>query len=663
MLPPSASPRKAAARPAAAPPSIATASPSARPEHAAHLQSGLARLPSSPVRRLRDGSAPPAPPSPLAGTASLDDDGLGGLAPPPPSHHPHAPTANPWLSPTWLPGTPPGGAGRAVSRGARSVSAVSDEVEEDIDEALYDELAMIAPSRGSSRQYGYASAPYGSPGYSPPLMDSGEPSMDPSMDNSRVDTPAEPLPPAERAARAAGLDENGGAPAAAAGVLSMHTAPASLLRAELAGAFPPPSAAPTPAARLALMTDTLAAATVGEPKAAAPAAAEKAAAAPLGEAERALLAAALSQARAVEAASASAGGGLRVGFSLSRGGRPHLEDRARIASLALPSGAAASYFGIFDGHQGAGAAAAAAEALHRFVQRRIAPSDGAPPQPPPAALASAFGGFNTALHATAPHASSGGGSVASSRPSSGGALSDFGASFVNPHLSFLTPAVAGSPHSPFYNPRRGRNSPAVADSVGRAETSHAESTMSEADVDAAAVVAEAVAVDGGAIGGCTATVCVVVPRAGGRDLHVAAIGDSRAVLGRGGGARQRAVRLTIDHSPSLPSERERVEAAGGLVIHRRVHGVLGMTRAFGDFELRPSVVCEPQQLTLRLRSPDDDGGVLIIASDGLWARLDDADAVRIASDAGEPQAAAEALVREAARRGGADNMSVVVVRL
>ena len=102
---------------------------------------------------------------------------------------------------------------------------------------------------------------------------------------------------------------------------------------------------------------------------------------------------------------------------------------------------------------------------------------------------------------------------------------------------------------------------------------------------------------------------------------------------------------------------------GGLVIHRRVHGVLGMTRAFGDFELRPSVVCEPQQLTLRLRSPDDDGGVLIIASDGLWARLDDTDAVRIASDAGEPQAAAEALVREAARRGGADNMSVVVVRL
>ena len=44
-----------------------------------------------------------------------------------------------------------GGAGRAVSRGARSVSAVSDEVEEDIDEALYDELAMIAPSRHIAR--------------------------------------------------------------------------------------------------------------------------------------------------------------------------------------------------------------------------------------------------------------------------------------------------------------------------------------------------------------------------------------------------------------------------------------------------------------------------------------------------------------------------------
>ena len=215
---------------------------------AAHLSGPGAAAVVAAVRRLTDGSAPPAPPSPLAGTASLDDDGLGVSHRRAPSHHPHAPTANPWLSPTWLPGTPPGGAGRAVSRGARSVSAVSDEVEEDIDEALYDELAMIAPSRGSSRQYGYASAPYGSPGYSPPLMDSGEPSMDPSMDTCRVATPAEPLPPAERAERAAGVDENGGARlAAAGGVLSMHTAPASLLRlAENSPAPSRPSAAPTP---------------------------------------------------------------------------------------------------------------------------------------------------------------------------------------------------------------------------------------------------------------------------------------------------------------------------------------------------------------------------------------------------------------------------------
>ena len=70
--------------------------------------------------------------------------------------------------------------------------------------------------------------------------------------------------------------------------------------------------------------------------------------------------------------------------------------------------------------------------------------------------------------------------------------------------------------------------------------------------------------------------------------------------------------------------------AAALVIHRRVHGGARMTRAFGDLELRPSVVCEPQQPLCGCGAADDDGGVLIIASDGLWARLDDADAVRIA---------------------------------
>ena len=82
-------------------------------------------------------------------------------------------------------------------------------------------------------------------------------------------------------------------------------------------------------------------------------------------------------------------------------------------------------------------------------------------------------------------------------------------------------------------------------------------------------------------------------------------------------------------------------------------------------ELRPSVVCEPQQLTLRLRSPDDDGGVLIIASDGLWDVFDRGEAVRKVlswrAQAGTVDGVAAHLAAEAVARGNNDNCSVVVV--
>ena len=86
----------------------------------------------------------------------------------------------------------------------------------------------------------------------------------------------------------------------------------------------------------------------------------------------------------------------------------------------------------------------------------------------------------------------------------------------------------------------------------------------------------------------------------------------------------------------------------------------------GDLELQPFISPEPDVSVVALPPPGDGGGpcVLILASDGLWGLLDDDEAAQIATPlADEPQAAAEALVREAARRGGADNMSVVVVRL
>lgn len=69
-------------------------------------------------------------------------------------------------------------------------------------------------------------------------------------------------------------------------------------------------------------------------------------------------------------------------------------------------------------------------------------------------------------------------------------------------------------------------------------------------------------------------------------LHIANVGDCRAVLCRGGNA----VAITTDHTPSVPSEAARVEAAGGFVSRGRVNGILGVSRSFGDIHCKVRAV-------------------------------------------------------------------------
>ena len=61
--------------------------------------------------------------------------------------------------------------------------------------------------------------------------------------------------------------------------------------------------------------------------------------------------------------------------------------------------------------------------------------------------------------------------------------------------------------------------------------------------------------------------------------YVANIGDSRAVLCREG----KAIPLSTDHKPDLPSEHNRIEKAGGTITQGRINGSLNLSRAFGDY--------------------------------------------------------------------------------
>ncbi len=169
--------------------------------------------------------------------------------------------------------------------------------------------------------------------------------------------------------------------------------------------------------------------------------------------------------------------------------------------------------------------------------------------------------------------------------------------------------------------------------------------------------------------GCTSVVAVV--KAG--TLFVANAGDSRAVLCRGGVARD----MSIDHKPTLDGEKARILAAGGFVADGRVKGSLALSRAIGDMEFKQShelppeaqmVTALPDVQTERLAPGDE---FLIIACDGIWDVMTSqqaVDFVRSRLQAGAaPAAVCEALCDACCARDtrgsglGCDNMSVVLV--
>jgi serine/threonine protein phosphatase PrpC/ankyrin repeat protein len=172
--------------------------------------------------------------------------------------------------------------------------------------------------------------------------------------------------------------------------------------------------------------------------------------------------------------------------------------------------------------------------------------------------------------------------------------------------------------------------------------------------------------------GSTVVVAVVINTM----LHVANAGDARVVLcrtaPRDSTAPPKGIRLSVDHKPGLPEERQRIEAGGGSVIRRRgvdrVEGFLAVSRALGDLALAPHVSCAPYTSSTKLGERDE---YLILACDGVWDVLtDDAAAAIVCERAQLPKekgggmdGAAQALVDISLQKGSTDNVTVHVVAL
>jgi len=180
--------------------------------------------------------------------------------------------------------------------------------------------------------------------------------------------------------------------------------------------------------------------------------------------------------------------------------------------------------------------------------------------------------------------------------------------------------------------------------------------------------------------GCTACVCVLREERHARVIYTAHLGDSRAIMSRGGTA----VRLTsmTDHKATDPLEAKRVIEAGGHILNDRVNGMLAMTRALGDHILKMPVLPNhvvsnvPDITSTDLSSQDT---FLIVACDGLWDVVSDQQAVELVNEClqelqpaawqldseGRSQAEVLALmlIEEALARGSCDNVSCIVIFL
>lgn len=155
--------------------------------------------------------------------------------------------------------------------------------------------------------------------------------------------------------------------------------------------------------------------------------------------------------------------------------------------------------------------------------------------------------------------------------------------------------------------------------------------------------------------GCTAVTALIRKRDDGRWLYMANCGDSRAILIRN----NKATQLSKDHNPSDPQEAKLLEGKT-FVVAGKVAGMLGVSRAFGDFQLKDYITVEPHIAKTQI---NNSGLILILACDGLWDVCTNDDIPPLIANVQGAQAQAEHLVKQALERGSKDNVSVVVVHL
>lgn len=126
--------------------------------------------------------------------------------------------------------------------------------------------------------------------------------------------------------------------------------------------------------------------------------------------------------------------------------------------------------------------------------------------------------------------------------------------------------------------------------------------------------------------------------------------------------------MSQDHRPIYPSERQRVMDLGGYIEDGYLNGVLSVSRALGDWDMKlprgssSPLIAEPEFQQTVITEDDE---FLIIGCDGIWDVMTSQDAVSIVRRGlrrhDNPEQCARELVMEALRKNTFDNLTVIVI--
>ncbi|RHY67143.1 hypothetical protein DYB38_005663 [Aphanomyces astaci] len=237
-------------------------------------------------------------------------------------------------------------------------------------------------------------------------------------------------------------------------------------------------------------------------------------------------------------------------------------------------------------------------------------------------------------------------------------------------------------------------SPLLASNEHLQQLAHQQNPLEPPDIDAIYAILQAafLALDDDILAytiehdrrdGATAVVVLVMNGM----VFVANAGDSRAILVVCRGDPSTSLlshdveRLSVDHKPNLPAEKARVLAAGGDVVfsgcwrvtHPKASVRLAVTRSLGDHPLKgtsakdktPALVSAVPSIRHFTRRHGD---TVVVASDGLWDRVTDEEAMQQVVDneniSGHCEdRTAAALVEMALVRRTCDNVTVAVLTL